>query len=169
MVKRGAKILCFLTLCSFWVGYLLWLKCAWFCPSTPLSWDPSYSAASSSRVPNIGGTWSCWTEYRGDHRDAQRAGAPLLWRQAVRVGAVQGGEEKAPGRPYSTFLCLKGYRRAGEGLLTRSGVTGQRNGFRLKEGRLRSAARKKFVSVRVVRQWSLCPERLHPWQWSRCG
>jgi len=31
------------------------------------------------------------------HKDDQRAGAPLLGGQAERVGAVQPGEEKAPG------------------------------------------------------------------------
>ncbi|PKU45233.1 hypothetical protein llap_4460 [Limosa lapponica baueri] len=35
------------------------------------------------------------------HEDDQRDGAPFLGRQAERVGVVQPGEEKAPGRPYS--------------------------------------------------------------------
>jgi len=34
-----------------------------------------------------------------DHKDDQRAGAPLLYRQAERAG-VQPGEEKDPERPY---------------------------------------------------------------------
>ena len=34
------------------------------------------------------------------HKNAQRAGAPLLRGQSDRVGVVQPGEEKAPGRPY---------------------------------------------------------------------
>ena len=33
------------------------------------------------------------------HEDGQRAGVPLLWGQAKRVGAVQSGEEKAAGWP----------------------------------------------------------------------
>ncbi|RMC14970.1 hypothetical protein DUI87_07149 [Hirundo rustica rustica] len=37
-----------------------------------------------------------------NHEDDQRDGAPLLWRQAVRVGIAQPEEEIAPGRPYST-------------------------------------------------------------------
>ncbi|GAB0194767.1 cAMP-dependent protein kinase inhibitor alpha [Grus japonensis] len=44
-------------------------------------------------------TWSCWSKSRGGHGDDARAGAPLLWRQVERVGVVQPGEEKAPGRP----------------------------------------------------------------------
>ncbi|GAB0191304.1 mitochondrial enolase superfamily member 1 [Grus japonensis] len=60
---------------------------------------PPCSAASSSGVPRTRRTWSCWSESRGGHQDAQRAGAPLLWRQAERVGLVQPGEEKAPGTP----------------------------------------------------------------------
>ncbi|GAB0206131.1 cAMP-dependent protein kinase inhibitor alpha [Grus japonensis] len=60
---------------------------------------PPCSAASSSGGPSTRRTWSCWRESRGGHGDDARAGAPLLWRQAERVGVVQPGEEKAPGRP----------------------------------------------------------------------
>ena len=42
------------------------------------------------------------------HKDDLRAGAPLLWGKAERVWAVQPGEEKAPGRPYSSLPVLKG-------------------------------------------------------------
>ena len=42
----------------------------------------------------------------------------------LRVGVVQPGEEKAPGRPYSSLQVSKGvYKKAGEGLFTR--VIGQ--------------------------------------------
>lgn len=37
----------------------------------------------------------------------EKAGAPLLSRQAGRVGAVQAGEEKGLGEPFSTFQNLK--------------------------------------------------------------
>ncbi|GAB0197979.1 hypothetical protein GRJ2_002263300 [Grus japonensis] len=60
---------------------------------------PPCSTASSSGVPSTRRTWSCWSESRGGHGDDPRAGAPLLWRQAERVGIVQPEEEKAPGRP----------------------------------------------------------------------
>ena len=36
------------------------------------------------------------------HENDPRAGTPLLWRGAERVGVVQLGEEKAPGRPFNT-------------------------------------------------------------------
>ena len=36
---------------------------------------------------------------RGGHKNDPRAGTPLLWGKAERVGAVQPGEEKAAGRP----------------------------------------------------------------------
>ena len=39
----------------------------------------------------------CWSGSRGGHKDDPRAGAPLLRGQAEGVGAVQPGEEKAPG------------------------------------------------------------------------
>ncbi|CAM9857477.1 unnamed protein product, partial [Bubo scandiacus] len=54
-----------------------------------------------SGAPSKRRTWTCWSESRGGHKDDQGAGAPLLRGQAERVGAVQPGEEKAPGRPYS--------------------------------------------------------------------
>ncbi|XP_041879174.1 U6 snRNA-associated Sm-like protein LSm7 isoform X1 [Corvus kubaryi] len=37
---------------------------------------------------NIRQTWSCWSESRGGHGDASRAGAPLRWSQARRAGDV---------------------------------------------------------------------------------
>jgi len=43
-----------------------------------------------------------------DHKDDQRAGAPLLWRQAEGALAVQSGEEKAPGRPHYSLPVLEG-------------------------------------------------------------
>jgi len=42
------------------------------------------------------------------HKDDPRAGAPLLWGKAETVGAVQRGEEKAPGRPYSSLSVPEG-------------------------------------------------------------
>ena len=41
------------------------------------------------------------------HKDGQRAGAPLLWRQAEGARHVQSGEEKGPGRPHCSLLILK--------------------------------------------------------------
>lgn len=37
------------------------------------------------------------------HQNDHRARAPQLWRQAGRVGVVQPGQEKAPGKSYSNF------------------------------------------------------------------
>ncbi|KAK4832689.1 hypothetical protein QYF61_025150 [Mycteria americana] len=69
---------------------------------------PPCSAASSSGVLSIRKTWSCGSGSRGDHGNDQRAGTPLLWRKAGRVGVVQPGEEKALGRPYGGLTVLKG-------------------------------------------------------------
>ena len=41
------------------------------------------------------------------NEDKQRAGAPLLWRQAEGIGLVQPGKEKAVGRPHLAFQYLK--------------------------------------------------------------
>jgi len=43
--------------------------------------------------------WGCWSGSRGGHEGAERAGAPLLWRQAEGAGGVLPGEERALGRP----------------------------------------------------------------------
>lgn len=40
--------------------------------------------------------------------DGQRAGAPLLWREAEKVGIVQLVEENSLGKPYSSFPVPKG-------------------------------------------------------------
>ena len=73
------------------------------------------------------------------------------------VGAVQPGEEKAPGRPYCSLPVPEGaYNKAGEGLFTRpcSDWT-KANGFKLEGGRLN--IRKKFFTPRVVRPWHRLP------------
>ena len=69
------------------------------------------------------------------HKDDQRAGVPLLCRQAERVGAVQPGAEKAPRRLYCSLPVPKGiYKRAGEGLFTRACSDRMwGNGFKLKD------------------------------------
>jgi len=55
------------------------------------------------------------------HKDDQRDGAPLLWGKAERVGAVQLGEEKAPGTPYSSLPVPEGaYKKAAEEWLIRA-------------------------------------------------
>jgi len=57
------------------------------------------------------------------------------------------------------FQCLKGVcKKAGEGLFSRACDDRTRgNGFKLKEGRFRLDIRKKFFTVRVVKQWNWLP------------
>ena len=57
--------------------------------------------------------------------------------QAMRAGALQPGEEKAPRRPYSGLPVPEGaYRKAGVGLFIRAGSDGMRgNSFKLTESR----------------------------------
>ena len=67
-------------------------------------------------------------------------------------------------RAADLLLQLKGaYKKAGEGLLTRASSDSTRgNGFKLKEGRFRLDIRKKFFTMRVVRQWHRLPrEAVH--------
>ncbi|GAB0186088.1 triadin [Grus japonensis] len=63
------------------------------------------------------------------------------------------------GHVMAVFQYLKGaYKKAREGLFIRECSDRTRgNGFKLKEGRFRLAVRKKFFTVRAVRQWNRLP------------
>ena len=60
------------------------------------------------------------------------------------------------------FQYLKGtYRKDGEVLLIREDSNKTKeNGFKLEEGRFRLDFRKKFFTVRVVRQWNSLPSEV---------
>ena len=71
----------------------------------------------TSHALSTGKTWTCWSGARGGHKSDLRAGTPLLWGKAERVGAVQPGEDKAsgeekdPGRAYCDLLVPEGPTR----------------------------------------------------------
>lgn len=65
----------------------------------PLPHETSPEIMASCVAANIRRMWTCWIESRGGQKDAERAEASLLWKQADRAGVVQPREEKAPGRP----------------------------------------------------------------------
>lgn len=111
---------------------VLWMR-GWAWPSNVYShpWKPIVSWAASKEWPaglvrwfstsalvrlnhpaleslaQEGWTWTSWSD--------QMARAPLLWREAERVGVVQPVDEKALGRPYSCLSVLE------EGLLEKLG------------------------------------------------
>lgn len=60
---------------------------------------------------------------REGHKCNQRAGAPLLWKQAER--AVHPGEKFQGNRRANLQYLKDGYKRVGEGLFTGYEVTGQ--------------------------------------------
>ena len=66
------------------------------------------------------------------------------------------------GNLIAAFQDLKGaYKQEGSQLFERADNSRARgNGFKLKEGRFRLDVREKFFTMRVVRCWNICPERL---------
>ena len=102
-----------------------------------------------------------WVQRRAT-KNGQRAGTPLLWGKAERVGAVQLGEEKAAWRPCSSLPVPEGaYKKAGEGLFTRVCCDRTRlNGLKLKDSKFKSDIRKKFFTMRVVRHCHRLPREV---------
>lgn len=90
-----------------------------FCSSTPLSWDPSWTNASSSGAPSTRKTQSCWSGSKGGPQRWSEGWAPLSenWSCAV-------WRRKGLGRSHltATFLYIKvavvtmGLNRNGEHL-----------------------------------------------------
>ena len=76
-------------------------------------------------------------------------------------------EKRLQGDPIAVLQYLEGaYKQEGSQLFERADNSRTRgNAFKLKEGRLRLDVRGKFFTMRVVRCWNSCPERLrmpHP-------
>ena len=94
--------------------------------------------------------------------DAQRAGAPLLWRQIKGVRLVLLREEKAEGDLTVALQYLEGaYKQEGNQFFTwsDSDKTGT-NVFKLKEGRFRLGVSRKFFTQRAVRHWIRLPREV---------
>lgn len=74
-------------------------------------------------------------------------------------GAVQRGEEKAPGRPQSSLPVLKWGLQ--EGLFTSTWNKRTRGGgYKLKEGRFRPDIGRKFFTLRVLGHWNRLPSEV---------
>ena len=102
------------------------------------------------------------------HEDAQRAGAPLLGRQAEGAGLVQTGKEKA------AFQYLKrDYEQEGNQLfICVDSDRTRENGFKLNKGRFRLDVRWKLFTGRAVMSWNRLPRELWvpcSWMCSRPG
>ncbi|KAJ7419307.1 hypothetical protein BTVI_26044 [Pitangus sulphuratus] len=85
----------------------------------------------------------------------------LFYKDRLRVGVVQPGEENTLGRPYRSLPVPNGdYKKTEEGLFTRACSNRTRgNAFKLMEGRFRLDIRKKFFTVRGARHWSRLPRQ----------
>ena len=79
----------------------------------------------------------------------------LSYEERLReLGLFRMEKRKLQGDLIAAFQYLKGpYKKAAEGLFTRT-CSDRGNGFKLKEGRFRSARKKKFFTLRVVRHWN---------------
>jgi len=80
----------------------------WFSPSTPHSWDPTSSSASSSGSPEQERHGPVRVSPEVGYENDRRSVKPLLWRKVERVWVVYPGEEKALGRPYCGLSICKG-------------------------------------------------------------
>ncbi|RMC16681.1 hypothetical protein DUI87_06620 [Hirundo rustica rustica] len=113
---------------------------------------PTRITVSSPGVPNLGGTWSCWSKARGGHKADKRTGITPLKRQAEKIGALQPGEEKVVWRPHDNLPVSEGaYREAGEGHFVSNCRDGRsNNGNKVKEGKFRLDIRTNFFTVRML-------------------
>lgn len=87
----------------------------WLCPSALVRRPP---------LQCCGQLWVPWNKSWAGYEDAQKAGAPLLWRQDKGAGVTQCGEKKVPRRFWSPFRSFRDFRAskeatriAGEGFL----------------------------------------------------
>lgn len=108
------------------------------------------------------------------HEDDLGAGAPFLQRQAERIGTVQSGEDKAPGRAYCSLSVLEGHLQERWTASFQQVYCDRTRGnlFKLKKGRFRLDRRKRFFTIMVMSHWNRLPRAVwvsHSQKWSGPG
>jgi len=109
------------------------------------------------------------------HKNDPRDGTPLLWGKAERGGAVQRGEEKAPGETWLwPFSTSRGHvRKMDKDYLPRPEATGQGvTVLNWKRVGLDSTEGRNFLKWGLWGTGTGCPEKLcmsHHWKCSRPG
>lgn len=135
--------------CKPFLGILLWSQSwveqkkkvgpaaegRWLSPSSPFSWDPTWTAVSSSGAQH---KKDMDLLDQREPKDVQRAVAPLLQRQDEWPEAVQPGEERTPTRTYCSLSACKRSLLGEKKYFTKACSDRTRDSiFKLKEGKFR--------------------------------
>jgi len=102
-----------------------------FCPFTPLSWDPTWSPASSSGAPNIRRTWMCWSGSRGTPRRWSESWSTSPTRTGWGSWGCSAWRREGSGVTLEQLPVPEGADRKGGGGFSQGGVVIRQGGMAL--------------------------------------